>query len=59
MWDPNFRSFEPGSCTIKRVRVCSFWWIQKLIFDPKFVRFGGQKECEIQNWICNHGNFHN
>ena len=38
------------------LRVCSFWRIQKRIFDPRFARFHGRKEHEIRNWICNLGN---
>ena len=39
-----------------KLRVCSFWRIQKRILDPRFARFRGRKEREIRNWICNLGN---
>ena len=42
---------------IRTASVCSFRRIQKRIFDPMFARFGGRKEREIRNWICNLGNF--
>ena len=35
----------------QRIRVCSFWRIQKRIFDPRFAGFRGRKEREIRNCI--------
>ena len=39
-----------------RFSVCSFWRIQKQIFDPRFARFRGRKERKIQNWNCTRAN---
>jgi len=57
IWPVRKRARESRAATHEIfLRVCSFRWIQKRIFDLRFARFRSRKEREIRNWICNLGN---